>query len=116
MKLSTGIETELDRWQELLQISREIAPDLIPILERARQGGMRVKRYRSGRNVGALYISLSATEGADYSRWDQLNCGPGLEMYMSVQAYSKARWDAATNGSVPSNASSVHQERGSYGQ
>lgn len=91
--MPSGFESEVNRWNELLQIAREIEPTLVPLLERARAGGMKVKRYRSGNRTGALYISMSTKEGADYSRWDQLNCGPGLEMYMRVQAYSKAKWD-----------------------
>lgn len=87
-------ETEVDRWNELLQISREIAPGLIRLLERARNGGMIVKRYKSGAKAGALYISMSAKAGADYSCWDQLNCGPGLEMYMKVQAHSRRQHSA----------------------
>lgn len=86
-------ESEVMLWNQLLALATSIEPTLVPLLLRAREGGMMVRRRKSGLNMGALYITMSPKLGADYSKWDVLNCGPGWEMYQKVQAASKALWD-----------------------
>lgn len=86
------METEQNRWDELLDISSFIAPALIPHLMYGRAGGMTVGRNQSGPNKGMLKVSLAPLRGSDYHRWNKLNCGPGRKMYQRVQAISLARW------------------------
>lgn len=101
------MESEQTRWQELLDTAYTYTPDLVPVLMYAREGGAVVNRYKSGKKQGMLYVSMSPRAGSDYSRWDQLNCGPGLKMYQEVQAITKKRWDddnPPNGGSVPRSA------------
>jgi len=76
--------------QELLDLANQYEPQLVPIFQTVFYAGGKVLRRKSGSNIGALYISMSQPQfGADYSKWQLLNCGDNLKAYQRLQQLSR---------------------------
>jgi len=83
--------------RELMELAKLYEPQLVPTLEIVFEAGGVVRRRKTGQNQGALYISLSKSIGADYSKWQLLNCGDNLRAYQRLQELSRRQYYRKAN-------------------